>query len=695
MSTDEKVSDSEEKSCPTCPKCRTRLSVHLVDEEDSSSPLRQTSSRFSESTHIFQKAFDDYRPIQEHGLVGNCRTAALVGTDSCIDWYPYPDFDSPSLFASILDHKKGGFFSFTPGTQIDDFGNTGITYRQLYHPDTNVLISRFLCVSGVGQVIDFMPVSEGDTTKGTGWLVRELQVVRGEMTFQVECCPAFNYGRDQHEVKLVTHGARFISKNLRMVLTSTRRLDWRAHPTHPGGVVAIVHLVEGDHEVFVLRESQAGKPSNPYRLLDKYQADTTGHPSSFSLTDRLRNETLDFWRRWISKSTYRGRWREHVYRSALALKLLQYKPTGALVAAATTSLPEGVGGERNWDYRFTWIRDSSFTLRAFLKLGLKEEAKQFMHWVQMRCSEIEADGSLQIMYGIRGEHQLNEQELDHFDGYMGSKPVRIGNGAFDQLQLDIYGELVDTIFLSDMRSEPVSYDMWVHIRSLIEFVCKNWKKKDEGIWEVRGGQQHFIYSKLMCWVAMDRAIRLADRRSFPADIHRWRAVRNEIFEEIQEKGWSSSLNSFRQAYESDHLDASCLVMLLVKFMAPTDPRIVSTVDAIATDVSNGGLLSNNLVYRYNVDHTDDGLSGEEGTFSICTFWCVEALAKIGQFKPSYLERARLMFEQSLGYANHLGLYSEELGLRGEALGNFPQAFTHLAHITAAISLDWIMNDVNH
>jgi GH15 family glucan-1,4-alpha-glucosidase len=469
-------------------------------------------------------------------------------------------------------------------------------------------------------------------------------------------------------MQLTPDGACFYSQTLSLGLATSVPLKQDGK-----GVIAEFGLEEGQTAVFLLQDIPPGSGCG------------------ISLSDQEAIEsfknTVDYWRRWISKCTYTGRWREVVHRSALALKLLTYAPTGSIVAAPTCSLPEGVGGERNWDYRFTWIRDAAFTLYGLLRIGFTEEAAHFMDWIQARCHELNPDGSLQIMYGIDGRHTLTEETLDHLDGYKGSRPVRIGNGAYNQLQLDIYGELMDSVYLFNKYGNPISYDLWTNLRQLINWVCDNWQRQDEGVWEVRGGQQHFVYSKLMCWVAVDRGIRLADKRSFPADRDRWLKVRDQIYEDIMAKGWSPKRQAFVQHYGSESLDAANLIMPLVFFLSPTDPRMLKTLDATNVPPEKGGLVSNSLVYRYNAEETADGLAGEEGTFNICTFWLVEALTRAGRSDRTRLEEARLMFEQMLGYANHLGLYAEETGPSGEALGNFPQAFTHLALISAAFNLD--------
>jgi GH15 family glucan-1,4-alpha-glucosidase len=602
-----------------------------------------------------------YQPIENYGIIGNMHTAALVGKNGSIDWMCTPHFDSPSVFAAILDDARGGRFRIAPAAE-------GATCKQFYWPDTNVLVTRFSCDTGVGQVMDFMPagVDAGDPRRH--WIVRRVQVARGEMAFRATCQPAFDYGRAEHETLVLQSGARFYSTDSSLELTSTVPLERRE-----GSAVADFRLGEGQTATFVLRNAPPGTE----------RTDCVGDAEAEDLFRR----TVDYWERWLARCTYRGRWREMVHRSALALKLLTFEPTGAIVAAPTASLPEGIGGERNWDYRYTWIRDAAFTVYAFLRIGFTEEARQFMTWLEARCHELGPGGSLQIMYGIDGRHSLPEITLDHFEGYRGSSPVRIGNGAAGQLQLDIYGELMDSVYLANKYSEPISYDLWKHLRQLINWVCDNWRSPDEGIWEVRGGRQHFVYSKLMCWVAVDRGLRLADKRSFPAERERWTKVRDSIYEEIMELGWSEGRQAFVQRYGGEALDASNLLMPLVFFLSPSDPRMLSTLDATLAVPRRGGLTSNGLVYRYNLAETQDGLAGDEGTFNICTFWLVEALTRAGRHDPERLAQARLMFEQMIGYTNHLRLFAEETGANGQHLGNFPQAFTHLGLISAAFNLD--------
>ncbi|MFQ5829690.1 MAG: glycoside hydrolase family 15 protein [Candidatus Methylomirabilia bacterium] len=604
-----------------------------------------------------------YQPIENYGIIGDMHTAALVGIDGSIDWLCFPHFDSPSVFAAILDEHKGGRFKIAPVAEE-------VTRKQFYWPDTNVLITRFLSTGGVGEIADYMPVEEPYPWHGQHQLVRHARVVRGSMSFRMECRPAFNYARDTHELQQCgEEGVTFHSPTLSLGLATRIPLKQDGH----GGVVAEVTLHEGETAIFLLQEIPLGT--------------SCGNALKESEADALFENTVRFWRDWLSKCTYTGRWRETVNRSALLLKLLTFEPTGAIVAAPTCSLPESIGGVRNWDYRYTWIRDAAFTLYALLRIGFTEEAAKFMNWLEARCSELNADGSLQVVYGIDGHHILTEELLDHLEGYRGSRPVRVGNAAFSQLQLDIYGELMDSVYLYNKYGSPISYDLWRRLRRLLDWVCANWQREDHGIWEVRTGPQHFVYSKLMSWVALDRGLRLADKRSFPVDREQWLKTRDQIYEEILSKGWSRKRQAFVQHYDSESLDAASLIMPLVFFLSPTDPRMLKTLDAIKQSPTKGGLASDSLVRRYNFEETPDGLQGGEGTFNMCSFWLVEALTRAGQVDRARLDVARLTFEQMLGYANHLGLYAEETGPHGEALGNFPQAFTHLSLISAAFNLD--------
>ncbi|MBI1902575.1 MAG: glycoside hydrolase family 15 protein [Planctomycetia bacterium] len=602
-----------------------------------------------------------YQPIEDYGVIGNLRTAALVGMNGSIDWLCLPHFDSPSVFAAILDADKGGRFRIAPAC-------SGLRHKQFYWPDTNILITRFLHTDGVGEVEDYMPVG-GDRAM-LDELVRRVRVVRGQLPFRLECRPAFDYARAAHETRVSGHGALFVGPGLTLGLGTPLPLR-----VEDNGVTADFTLNEGQQLTFILH--QIGPQGRRELSPSQEQA------------EELFRDTVAYWRRWLSKCTYAGRWREMVHRSALTLKLLSFEPTGAIVAAPTCSLPESIGGERNWDYRYTWIRDAAFTLYGLLRIGFTEEAAHFRDWLKDRWQDAHGSesGPLQLMYGIDGRSELTELTLDHLEGYRGSRPVRIGNGAHRQLQLDIYGELMDAVYLHNKYVEPIGYDSWRRLRRLVDWLCDNWRREDEGIWEVRGGRRHFVFSKVMSWVALDRSLRLADKRSFPADRARWLKVRDEIYEEVMAHGWDPQRKSFVQAYGSDALDASSLLMPLVFFMSPNDPRMLQTIDAIRRPLGAGGLAASGLVYRYNPEAAPDGLPGREGTFNMCSFWLVEALTRAGRTDPARLEDARLLFELMLGYANHLGLYAEQTGSSGEALGNFPQAFTHLGLISAAFNLD--------
>lgn len=601
----------------------------------------------------------DYPPIEDHGVVGDLHTVALIDLNATIDYLCFPDFDSPTIFASLLDREKGGSFELHP---LGDGAKT----RQMYMPDSNVLLTRFLYEEGVAEVSDFMPVEE------VGWahnLVRRVKAINGEMHFRMRCRPRFDYGR---------RGCRIERTDECLVL----------RPDGGDGPVLFlrseVPVEVGDGEVtaeFTLRSGE----SAGFVLEGEGQGTKTAADSpcrSEGYVSESFKQTLNFWRRWIARSSYEGRWRDQVHRSALVLKLLTSQAHGSIVASPTFGLPETLGGERNWDYRYTWIRDASFTLYALTRLGYTEEAHAFMGWLEDRCADL-GDGGLQIMYGIDGRTELTERTLGHLEGYRRSQPVRIGNGAYDQLQLDIYGELMDAVYLYDKYGRRMTHDLWRRLIPLIDWVCENWERPDEGIWETRGGRKEFLFSRLMCWVAIDRGIRLATKRSLPHPRERWRKTRDAIYRDVFENFWDVDRGAFVQSKGATTLDAGTLLMPLVRFIGPRDRRFLSTLEAIEDE-----LVRDSLVHRYRLDGGFvDGLEGQEGTFSMCTFWYVECLSRAGR-----LDEARFYFDKMLGYANHLGLYGEELGPRGEHLGNFPQAFTHMGLISAAYDLNRRLSD---
>jgi len=602
-----------------------------------------------------------YPNISDHGLIGDLQTAALVSTDGTVDWFCCPRFDSPSVFASLLDADKGGYFRISPDRE--DY-----VTRQLYLPETAVLVTRFLTPDGVGEVYDFMPVA-GDQVTTKHRLVREVRVVRGTMRFTVDVQPRFDYARATHQVQVTEDGAAFVPQGTAAQPGLTLHLSHAAHLTGVplsrtgDGVTVSITLTAGQAWGCVL-ESDGGQPR---RLVE-------------GDVRRLLNDTTVFWRDWLHKTTYRGRWREMVARSAITLKLMQYAPTGGLVAAPTTALPEQVGGERNWDYRYTWIRDGSFSVYALLGLGFTDEAAKFTDWLRHRAGEQagSSSGPLKIMYRVDGSSDLTEETLDHLEGWRGSRPVRIGNGAADQLQLDIYGEAMDALYLASTNGVQLTHQNWLEIVNFIDWLCEHWDQPDEGIWETRGGRQNFLYGRIQSWVAFDRGVRWATHRGRPANVTRWITERDAVYNEVFTRGWNQKVNAFTQHYGSDVLDSAVLLMPLQGFISPQDPLWLDTLKAI-----DSTLVSDSLVYRYDPAASPDGLAGNEGTFSLCTFWYAEALARAGR-----LEDARLVFEKMHTYANHLGLFSEEIGATGEQLGNFPQAFSHLALITAAVNIDY-------
>ncbi|MFI7608270.1 glycoside hydrolase family 15 protein [Micromonospora sp. NPDC049366] len=602
-----------------------------------------------------------YPSIADHGLIGDLQTAALISKDGTLDWFCAPRFDSPSIFGGLLDRRNGGHFQICPE-------GTDYTSTQLYVPGTPILITRFLSEDGVGEVLDLMPIA-GDQATERHRVLRLIRIVRGTMRFRIDCRPRFNYGRDDQTLEAHPNGSVFRTRDASITLHSVGVVKHGSDKYYQRNAEHLSQagtLQEGDVGG-VLLETAA---TDPPRLVSVDEA------------QEMVAQTRDFWRRWLDRSHYTGRWREMVERSAMTLKLMTYAPTGALIAAPTASLPERIGGQRNWDYRYTWIRDASFSVHALLGLGFVDEARQYLQWLNDRIEDArEGAAPLQVMYRVDGSPELAEEVLDHWEGYRGSGPVRIGNDAARQLQVDIFGEALNSVDLADRSGLQSSYQEWSRLTHAVNWVCEHWDQPEEGIWETRAGRQDFTYGRLMSWVALDRAIRIAERRGRPANIERWRTNRDLIYQQIMTRGFHPGRDAFVQHYACDYLDAALLAMPSVGFIAPTDPMWQSTLRAIDAD-----LVSDSLVYRYDPTASPDGLPGEEGTFSMCTFWYVEALAEAGR-----IDDARLTFEKMLTYSSELGLYSEEIAPTGEQIGNFPQAFSHLSLISTAVNLDRLLN----
>lgn len=594
----------------------------------------------------------EYKPISAYGMIGDMRTCALVGLDGSIDWCCFPRFDSASLFGAILDVGKGGRFQISPTAPY--------TSTQRYLPATNILVTSFhVEQGGVVEVLDFMPSLErGRELSAYHEIHRRVECVRGEVEVEGYFEPRFDYALSPVELSARRHG--ILATDLEdeaVALSSSPEIWWEVDDTALAAR-ARFRLRAGESVWVVLR----------------YDDDEV-HPIEHYESESQLEATTSFWDEWVSRIRYHGPYRAEVERSALILKLLFYAPTGAVVAAPTTSLPEELGGVRNWDYRFTWLRDAAFTLYALHVLGQYDEASRFMDYLKRVCRK-SAD-HLQIMYGIGGERNLTEMELSHLEGYRGSRPVRIGNGAYDQLQLDVYGEVLETAYLWH-RNHEMTEGLWLLLARLADWVAANWRRQDSGLWEVRAGIQHYVFSKVMCWVALDRAIRIATELGLEADIEHWRTERDAIHAEVMERGWNEAKGAFVQHYATDALDASNLLIGIVGFLPRDHPRVRSTIAATIRELTS---VDQELVFRYI---NPDGLPGEEGVFSICTFWLADALILSGD-----VARGERIFRRMLQHANHLGLYSEELDpTTGEFLGNFPQAFTHIALINTAHLLAW-------
>ncbi|MFP4203034.1 MAG: glycoside hydrolase family 15 protein [Opitutales bacterium] len=601
-----------------------------------------------------EPAKDGYPPIEDYGIIGDLRTAALVGRRGSIDFMCFPEFDSPSVFCANADRERGGRFQIEP--LLDDMRE-----KHLYLPDTNVLITRFLSEGGIAEISNYMVLAD-ESESCEQALVRRAKCVHGEVSFRLRFAPRFDYARTGHSA---------VQENARSLLFASEGSDGLS--LRLIGSVDLSIREEDGYAAFTLR---AGEKVN--FVMEEAKP---GHASPCSEAGYSRDtfkKTCDFWRSWIGRCRYNGRWREAVHRSALALKLLTSRKHGSIIAAPCFGFPNEVGGERNWDYRFTWLRDASFSTYALMRLGYTEEAKGFMRWLEARINELGADEVLETMYRIDGSKVEGEEHLDHLRGYAESRPVRIGSTNQSQLQLDVFGEVMDSVYLYDKYGSPISHDLWKSLQQIIDYVCRHWRDEDSSIWEVRGGPREFLFSRALCWVALDRAIRLSVKRGLPGPVEHWRQERDAIYEDIFSNFWDDEKKSFVQYKGARALDASALIMPLVRIISPTDPRWLSTQRAITQE-----LVEDSLVYRYNVGEAfSDRLEGAEGTFSICSFWYIECVARSGD-----LQKARYLFEKMLGYSNDLGLFSEQLGTKGEFLGNIPQAFTHLAMISAAYDLD--------
>ncbi|EAW13723.1 glycoside hydrolase family 15 protein [Aspergillus clavatus NRRL 1] len=670
-----------------------------------------------------------YCSIEDYGIIGDMHTCALVSKNGSLDFMCWPVFDSPSVFCRLLDNSQGGYFSISPVPEIQPIS------KQRYRPYTNVLETRWIDEDGVVSILDYLPVGGkrpsqrnafaswcacglpgAQDKNGAGCrsgVIRKIECLRGQMDMNVEVFPAFNYARDAHTGRWVAQDGD-ASQQEYLFESQTQSLQLRVHtnssssheasdatpavqfdlqekqgPNGPG-LFARVRMIEGQSVALILHHPDTTLPH---------------HSFLHSYLDKLERSTLDFWASWIGHCSFRGHYREQVERSLLVLKLLTYKPTGAIVAAPTFSLPEHIGGSRNWDYRYSWVRDAAFVVYVFLKNGYPEEAEDYINFIFDRVfppvTDNRADHNaplLPLMVTIRGEHDMPELELNHLEGYKGSQPVRIGNAAASHTQLDIYGELMDSVYLYNKHGRPISYDQWLAVRRLIAHVIRVRRDADRSIWEVRGTPQNFVYSKIMLWVALDRALRLADKRSnLPCpDRTEWMHARDELYDEIMSRGYNPVGRYFCMSYENQEtLDAAVLIAPLVFFVAPNDPRFLHTLQRIMLPPAKGGLSVANMVSRYDHRKVDDGVGGVEGAFVMVTFWLVEAMMRASKAMPYHTndpfygqlrKMAVTHFDNMLSFANHLGMFSEEVSISGEQIGNTPQAFSHLAYVSAAMNL---------
>ena len=585
-----------------------------------------------------------YLPINSYGMIGDLHTMALVSPRGSIDWCCFPFFDSPSLFASLLDSDKGGRFTI----YTENYTESHLTYLT----DTNILSNTMVGPRGTIEIVDYMPIVESGSDYSDinqRFICRHIECKKGvNIPVHILFNPRPNYGKSCL-VRFDDFSAEVVDASV--CLYSTHPIEWD-EASRTGRIV----LSHGDSARMVLSYSKQQLPQD----LEDW-------------TDRQLFETRRYWETWLNQCLYRGRWRRMVERSALTLKLLTFKPSGAILAAPTTSLPEVLGGSRNWDYRFSWLRDSALILNALLPLGFVDEAKDYVDWIVHNRPE--KGDPMPILYSIGEEDTTEERELGHLEGYMGSRPVRIGNAARSQVQIDVYGEVIDSLFIYSIHGHPPTKQIWNYIEDLADRICEEWRDKDEGIWEVRGEKQHFTYSKLMCWIGLDRAIRMARDYNFNGNIDCWTQECKSIYQFIMEECVDPESKYLTQSPGNRVADASILLAINMNFLPSDHPVMLNT-----TDETMRQLTKNNMVYRYL---TDDGLEGHEGTFNICTFWLVEALAI-----QNRLDKAETIFNEMLDRSSELGLYAEETRLEDNfALGNFPQAFSHLGLINAALTLN--------
>ena len=591
------------------------------------------------------------KPIGEYGMIGDMNSCALVGTDGSIDWCCLPRFDSPSVFAAILDDERGGRFQISPASS--DWSS-----EQHYIPDTNILETIFQTPTGRITLTDFMPLKgNGNVVRSPHEVHRIVKCTQGNVDVRCYFQPRPDYARTMPKLLPSRHGVAVIGNRQAVKLACDVPLT-----VGESDAFSEFHLKEGDQATFVLA----------------YGGSTAKHPTTYKSVEKLA-QTRAHWEHLVSEITYDGLWRDEVVRSMLVLELMIYEPSGAIVAAPTTSLPEKIGGSRNWDYRFSWLRDSSFTMDVLYRMGHVEHANRYFDWLIQKCKVTQ--GRTRIVYGIAPRSSMKELTLDHFRGYRDSAPVRIGNAASRHLQLDVFGEVilgVDTLY---RHQGTVSDDAWVLVESFAEAVTKNWKRKDRGVWEVRGKQQHFVYSKIMCWAALDRAASLADALGNNGQAKSWRSTASVIKTEILENGWDDKKQSFVQRYGDDALDASNLVIPFVGFLKSDDPRVKATLRATMNELADGP-----FVRRYIPDQVDDGFEEDEGMFILLSFWLIGNLIMLGR-----KEQAQEYFEEILSCANHLGLLGEMVHPdTHEILGNFPQAYSHIGLIHTARNLSRLL-----